>query len=984
VVWGARGAGETAAFAREIGNSDVARRGLNGSLSDLGSASRGRPQVRQAPGGLLAALTYILVGGGAARFSEEGYRLSLVRLDRHYGSAAASAATETSALPYRSVAADHGALADVRQLTASGTALDAEGGKSGAVKLDGGVEAAGANASEAPGSPVFEAHDGWEVIAGADAGGQDHFGAAARGVGAAVEPQDGAGLAGVVAVEFQDSTTLAGAAAAEFRNSPKSANVPADELQDSPGPAGMAAAQFQDSPRPADVATGGLQWKLGSTGVTTVSPHKIPVRPDLNKASTRAPSQPELARGADVVDSDDLHEGFARSRTRAWIEAVLGEMPESDSGIVGSTSISTSLSTSVSMAVDIWRGVLRDDAAWAGATLIRLGRAVRVRRRLAAVLPGEVVADLLALWLSPAQIDAVFATGGTDSMSFPRPLVNGGVADGISNAGWLFATLTYLLVEGGAWEFSEVRYRVSLARGLRGVPNEVRETFEVGSPGNRVAAAPNAEDRPAEEIADCPAQGRDNVVWERGSLGGGDTGVRSVVRGGGIPSAPSSVEVESGAMASHQQTTSHAKQVDSARLDIRPPHAALFDPASVDPTLMDHRDSDAVLQEATSVTSALHVDSPGEAVLAAAEMDAVPFDVELLRHLRGRVSSNSSTDVLRQALRSMVERRSAAVRRELLSALEYPGAGHRLAALVDGGGLPEVLHWLRPGDGAVALSVAARVARLSKNASDPTGRSQEDVRGSFSAGGDGVGSEADINTKGDAVAHIVNAFVLTELFEEGRMFDPEPFASRLAAALEARRTSPVIAKVGGVPSAVGGPTHPVSPMEDEAIDQRIYIANAGVVLVGPFLPRLFSMLELTNEMAFTSISDAHRAVHLIQYIVTGATTTPEPMLVLNKVLCGLPISEPVPLDIDLRAKERAAIEEMLTATIAHWKAIGSTSITGLRESFLQREGRLVSAEECWQLRVESKCFDMLIDRLPWGYTAVKFPWMKRVLHVDWR
>jgi hypothetical protein len=404
------------------------------------------------------------------------------------------------------------------------------------------------------------------------------------------------------------------------------------------------------------------------------------------------------------------------------------------------------------------------------------------------------------------------------------------------------------------------------------------------------------------------------------------------------------------------------------------------------------------------------------------------------------MSSQSSTDDLRHALRAMVDQRSPAARRELLSALEYPGAGARLAELVTGSSLPELLQWLRPTDGAKTLAVATRGARLGQNTADPTGRRQEDEGRVFSTTGDGPGndlrrsddtsSEADPGTDPDALTRVANAFLLTELFEEGRPFDPEPFAKRLAAALEARGPLPVTAtaarRTAGVSTqtqrvttygflphglkrpeevhstssaaestyaAVAGrahaainlsPVRTISPLQDAAINQRVYIANAGIVLIGPYLPRLFSMLELTHETAFTSTSCAHRAVHLIQYIATGATTTPEPMLVLNKILCGLPISEPIPLDIDLRTRERAAVEEMLTAIIAHWQAIGRTSIAGLRESFLQREGRLVCAEESWQLRVESKCFDMLLDRLPWGYTTVKFPWMKRVLHVDWR
>jgi hypothetical protein len=27
---------------------------------------------------------------------------------------------------------------------------------------------------------------------------------------------------------------------------------------------------------------------------------------------------------------------------------------------------------------------------------------------------------------------------------------------------------------------------------------------------------------------------------------------------------------------------------------------------------------------------------------------------------------------------------------------------------------------------------------------------------------------------------------------------------------------------------------------------------------------------------------------------------------------------------------------------------------------------------------------MLLDRLPWGYSTVKFPWMQELIHVQWR
>ena len=92
----------------------------------------------------------------------------------------------------------------------------------------------------------------------------------------------------------------------------------------------------------------------------------------------------------------------------------------------------------------------------------------------------------------------------------------------------------------------------------------------------------------------------------------------------------------------------------------------------------------------------------------------------------------------------------------------------------------------------------------------------------------------------------------------------------------------------------------------------------------------------------------------------------------------------------LASSELQVLEELLKAVIAHWKAIGSTSVLGLRESFLQRDGRLQRQDKSegdlpvWRLKVEARAFDMLLDRLPWGFGLIRLPWMQGVLHVDWR
>jgi len=166
--------------------------------------------------------------------------------------------------------------------------------------------------------------------------------------------------------------------------------------------------------------------------------------------------------------------------------------------------------------------------------------------------------------------------------------------------------------------------------------------------------------------------------------------------------------------------------------------------------------------------------------------------------------------------------------------------------------------------------------------------------------------------------------------------------------------------------------------------EAVSVNNAGLVLLAGFAPRLFTMLGLLTGRAFVDEDAAARAVHLLQWLVDERLDADEHELVLNKLLCGLPAATPVPREVVLQPCEQAAAQQMLQGVIAHWNALGRTSIQGLRESFLQREGRLSRDEVAWRLRVAPRAFDVLLDRVPWSYTMLKLPWMPEVLHVEWR
>jgi len=166
--------------------------------------------------------------------------------------------------------------------------------------------------------------------------------------------------------------------------------------------------------------------------------------------------------------------------------------------------------------------------------------------------------------------------------------------------------------------------------------------------------------------------------------------------------------------------------------------------------------------------------------------------------------------------------------------------------------------------------------------------------------------------------------------------------------------------------------------------EPLVVANAGMVLAAPYLPRLFATLGLTADGKFVDETAAGRAVHLVQFMVTGQAQTPEYQLVLNKILCGLPTATPVPAGIDLTQAEQDTIEGMVQAMVAHAKVLGSSSVAAMRQTFLARTGDLQLIDEAWQLRVHPGTFDMLLDRLPWSYSLIKFGWMDRPLHVTWR
>lgn len=167
----------------------------------------------------------------------------------------------------------------------------------------------------------------------------------------------------------------------------------------------------------------------------------------------------------------------------------------------------------------------------------------------------------------------------------------------------------------------------------------------------------------------------------------------------------------------------------------------------------------------------------------------------------------------------------------------------------------------------------------------------------------------------------------------------------------------------------------------EVPEEGIYVDNAGLVILHPFLQMFFENLDIARAGALVQ---PDHALQLLHFLCTGQTPAPEYELVLPKLLCNIPLEDPVASDIVLTDNDKDEANSLLESAIRWWEALRSTSPDGLRGTFLCRPGKLsVRGDGDWLLQVERQSYDILLDHLPWGISAVKLPWMERMLWVEW-
>lgn len=205
-----------------------------------------------------------------------------------------------------------------------------------------------------------------------------------------------------------------------------------------------------------------------------------------------------------------------------------------------------------------------------------------------------------------------------------------------------------------------------------------------------------------------------------------------------------------------------------------------------------------------------------------------------------------------------------------------------------------------------------------------------------------------------------------------------------------RGRAPDDACPGGAASLAppGDPEYrPALPVAGEPVP-GLPLRSAGLVLLHPYLPRLFSVLGWLaadhrpgDPFPWAALP---RAAALLNWLATGRDEPYEFELGTAKLLLGLRPDDALPVAAGLLGTaEREEGAALLGAVVAHWSALGKTSLDGLRVAFLQRGGLLYPAADGWLLRPQAETYDLLLDRLPWGISIVRLPWMRHSLHTQW-
>jgi len=142
---------------------------------------------------------------------------------------------------------------------------------------------------------------------------------------------------------------------------------------------------------------------------------------------------------------------------------------------------------------------------------------------------------------------------------------------------------------------------------------------------------------------------------------------------------------------------------------------------------------------------------------------------------------------------------------------------------------------------------------------------------------------------------------------------------------------------------------------------------------------------LVQNRQFTDLNKSIEGAFLLHYLIYETTEAEEHQLLLNRILCNIPLDTVLPKSIEPKKQWPELCEGLVTAVIQHWSTLGNTTSESLINTFVRRKGSLrYDIEEGWSLHIPTEPYDMLLQTLPWAISNIHLPWMLEPVRIDWK
>jgi len=162
---------------------------------------------------------------------------------------------------------------------------------------------------------------------------------------------------------------------------------------------------------------------------------------------------------------------------------------------------------------------------------------------------------------------------------------------------------------------------------------------------------------------------------------------------------------------------------------------------------------------------------------------------------------------------------------------------------------------------------------------------------------------------------------------------------------------------------------------------RVEISNAGMVLLHPFMEKLFRDLGLMESVTFSHNAARCRGIYVWHYLASGFEDDADINFLLPKLLCGLSPNATLCKEVPISDFERSICSNHLCRLLRYWDL--APDIESLRRDYLGRSGTIQNINGLWTLRVDHRELDNRAEGSFQSPVTIRHAWQKEPLEVYW-